>query len=747
MYRKQIGFFIFIIVFVFSGSLFFENCTPKTKSAIIQSDSAAFVGSATCKSCHAKEYQDWKLSDHFKAMEIPNDSSVLGNFNGQTLNADGVKSTFFKKDGKFLINTEGDDGLNHDFTVKYSFGYFPLQQYLIEFPGGRLQSTRVSWDSRNKKWFQQYANQKIPSHDWLHWTGNSQNWNTMCASCHSTNLQKNYDIETDSYKTTFHEINVSCESCHGAGKSHIDYINGDYKSGNKIAGSMIKIAKGTDALLQVNNCAPCHARASALSTDAFNATVHTKEIMDHLIPEIPSTEHFFADGQANDEDYIYTSFAESKMFARGVVCSNCHNPHTGKLVLTGNAACMKCHTKNYDAPSHTFHPVGTAGAECKNCHMPGKVYMGNDLRYDHTFRVPRPDLSVKYATPNACNNCHTNKSAQWSADAVVKWYGPNRIYHFAEDLIPGSKENDVNATKHLIKLLNDTSSPAIIQATAANYLRNNPTQESFNALLKCLNNTNAQVRYRALKSLANFPSENWENQAAALFSDPVKAVRIAAAELYNGIATKKIPPNQFEAFSKAKQELESYLVFQSDFSVGNIMLGDYFLKQQNYLNAEKYYLRGLKKDSSINYARLNLSAVYNAQNKNNEALGVLLEAKKLDTKNERIYYNLGLLYHELKNESEAEACFAKAIELKSTNPRVYYNYGILLQQISSIAKAESIFLKGLQLETNNPDLNYALAVLYVQSNQRNKAIAPVTKLKAIDPGNQNYQELFKYFGL
>jgi tetratricopeptide (TPR) repeat protein len=680
-------------------------------------------------------------------MDLPNDSSVLGNFNDQQLQVDGVNSQFFKKGNNYYINTEGEDGINHDYLVKYTFGYFPLQQYLIEFPAGRMQSARVSWDSRNKKWFHQYANQKIPSHDWLHWTGNSQNWNTMCASCHSTNLQKNYNLEQDSYRTTFHEINVSCESCHGAGKSHIDYINTDYKSGNKVIGSMIKIAKGTDQTLQINNCAPCHARASSITSDAFNTTVHSKEIMDHLIPEIPSTEHYFADGQANDEDYTYTSFVQSKMYARGVVCSNCHNPHSGKLILTGNAACMKCHTKNYDSPAHTFHQIGTTGAECKNCHMPGKVYMGNDTRFDHTFRVPRPDLSVQYATPNACNNCHTDKTAKWSADAIIKWYGPNRKYHFAEDLIPGSNANNVNATKHLIKLLNDTSNPAIIQATAANYLANHQTNESLTALLKCLSNGNAQVRYRALKSLANFSSDTWINQAGILLTDPVRAVRIAAADLYNNLPNDKIPAEVFEPYSKAKQELETYLTYQADFSVGNIMLGDYFLKQKNYSDAEKFYQRGLKKDAAINYARFNLSAAYNAENKNQEALAILLEAKKIDPKNDRVYFNLGLLYGELNNNQEAENSFSKAIELHSTNPRVYYNYGILLQQKYNNSKAESVFLNGLTIDPNNPDLNYVLAILYVQSNQRNKAMVPISKLKTNYPNNPDYQQLFKAVGL
>lgn len=189
-----------IFYFLFGAILILGGCNESNKGESITPGESTYVGSANCKSCHAEAYTAWTSSDHFKAMLPANDSTVLGDFNGTTFTADGVVSTFFKKDGKFYINTQGDDGQNHDYEVLYTFGYFPLQQYLIAFPGGRYQSSRVSWDSRDKKWFHQYAGQKVYHQDWLHWTGNSQNWNTMCASCHSTDLQKNYDEDTDSYK-------------------------------------------------------------------------------------------------------------------------------------------------------------------------------------------------------------------------------------------------------------------------------------------------------------------------------------------------------------------------------------------------------------------------------------------------------------------------------------------------------------------------------------------------------------------
>jgi tetratricopeptide (TPR) repeat protein len=737
---KKIRLLFLLFCSVLSVTFFIEFCSPKKNN--IANTSNIYIGSANCKTCHEKEFNEWKMSDHFKAMQAVNDSSVAGNFNNQIFIADGVKNVFFRKDGKYFINTQSEDGSNRNYEVKYTFGYFPLQQYLIEFPNGKMQAARTSWDAKNKKWFHQYPGQKIQPHDWLHWTGNAQNWNTMCAVCHSTKLQKNYNTEKDGYTTTYSEINVSCESCHGAGKLHADYINGDYKKGNKIAGSYLKLVAADEQVAQINTCAPCHARASAISSNSFNAEMQSNELLDYLIPESPTTENYHADGQANNEDYIYTSFAESKMFYRGVKCSNCHNPHSGKLIRTGNLVCMQCHTPEHNTSTHTFHATGSAGAECKNCHMPGKAYMGNDMRFDHTFRVPRPDLSVKYNMPNACNNCHTNKSAQWASDAVIKWYGKNRKYSFAEDLIPGSKTG-TPAETHLLQLMADTSVPAIVQSAAVKYLGEHHSNSSVNSLLQSLHHTDAIVRYQTLNSLTNFPSSVWMNAAGNLLSDKVKAVRIAAAQLYCVLPDNEIPSSFFAAYTSAKKELENYLSYQTDFAVGNVMLGDYFLKTKNYTGAEKFYKKALQKDSNMNYVRLNLSSVYNINSKNKDALNILLEAQKIDPKNDRIYYNLALLYVEMGNKQEAAVAFEKAITLHTVNPRLFYNYGLLLDGMGNIKKSIAVFRQGLIIEPQNPDLNYVLALAYIKNGQQAKAKVVSIFLQKTYPDNPDYQQLLQ----
>lgn len=703
----------------------------------------AFVGSSACQSCHAKEFADWRKSDHFLAMQVPHDSTVLGDFNNATLNADGITSKFFKRNGKFYINTQGDDGLNHDFEVIYTFGYFPLQQYLIAFPGGRLQSTRVSWDSRDKKWFHQYPGQKIHHKDWLHWTGSSQNWNTMCASCHSTNLQKNYDYVSDAFNTTWNEINVACESCHGPGGRHLDFMKTSaYKKGERLKNNGFLYGNEKSPRLQVNTCAPCHARKTDLSKDL----IHSDELLDDMIPQIINDEFYFADGQIKEEDYEYSSFTQSKMFHKGVQCSNCHNPHSGKLLALDNQVCMSCHQPKYNTKEHHFHALNTEGAKCVNCHMQQRTYMGNDHRRDHSFRVPRPDQSVVYNTPNTCTSCHKQKTASWAANAINKWYGPKRQYHFSDDLLPGSLLND-RSEKHLVKLLKDTLQPEIVRATAVFYLSNIQTAGSAQALIDVLHDRKALVRYHGLRALENFSPEVWQQVAYLRLSDPVRAVRIAAADLYHRLPAASIPTTYKSAYRLADEENKKYLQYQTDFAAGNVMLADYQLQGGEHLHAIENYIRGLKKDSLMNYARFNLASTYNIIGKNQEALQVLKDAAALDPDNDRVYYNLGLLHYEMGQLKDALVSFQKGVDLKSQNPSLYYNYGLLLQQLGKVKESEQVLLKGYALDPMAANINYALGYYYINQNLPDRARKHVTVLKHIDPENSEYLPLFKALDL
>jgi len=746
--QEKIIFLSITCVFIYSLAALIGSCNSpenqqKTTTNKVSTAPATFVGSSSCQSCHTKEFADWKKSDHYLAMQHAHDSTVLGDFNNKTFVADGVANRFFKKDGKFYINTQGEDGKNHDFEVVYAFGYFPLQQYLIAFPGGRMQTARVTWNSRDKKWFHQYAGQKVYHKDWLHWTRSGQNWNTMCASCHSTNLQKNYDFKTDSFNTTWDEINVTCESCHGPGSKHNELMNSsEYKNGKPVENSGLLYAKNSNPQLQLNTCAPCHARKS----DIAQKFIDSNEIMDNLIPQIISNDFYFGDGQIRDEDYEYGSFAQSKMFNKNVRCSNCHNPHSGKLVAVGNNLCLSCHTPNYNSKEHHFHKINTEGAQCISCHMPVKTYMGNDHRRDHSFRIPRPDQSIVYETPNTCTSCHKAKSNTWAADAIKKWYGPTRAYHFSDDLLPGSELTD-KSEPHLVKLLMDTLQPEIARATAAYYLGNVQTQKSADALVRTLDDKKPLVRYHAVRSLENFPPEVWQPVAYKNLTDKVRAIRIATADLYHRLSPEAVPASAKNSYAAANVENKKYLEYQTDFAVGNVMLADYHLQGGDHLNAIIHYVRGLEKDSLMNYARLNLASSYNSVGKNTEALSALNAAAVIDPKNERIFYNLGLLHYEMGNVPLAMENFQKSVRLNSNNPSVYYNYGLLLQQQGKLKEAEQILLKGYSFNNQAININYALAYLYANKNMMQRARVHAEVLLKLDPNNPDYQALFKSLGM
>ncbi|MEO8149628.1 MAG: multiheme c-type cytochrome [Bacteroidia bacterium] len=739
MIRKIILFLFLIGATLCALSFLLDGCKTEKhqNSSALLNNTPKYVGSVTCKSCHSKEYNDWQTSHHFKAMMAANDSTIAGDFNNSTFIANGITSHFFKRDKKFFINTQGDDGLNHDYQVLYTFGVEPLQQYVIAFPGGKFQITRQCWDTEKKKWFHQYPDQKIPHNDWLHWTGNGQNWNTMCAYCHSTNVQKNYSVDSDSYHTTFNEPMVSCESCHGGASNHVAIMQSDdYLKKHQLPDGKTGILHRGDSANVITTCAPCHSRR----TEIF-PVVASENLFDNFIPQIISNEFYHADGQINEEDFEYSSFAQSKMFAHGVVCTNCHQPHSGKFKAEGNKLCLQCHAPKYDTEQHHFHKMNTEASQCVNCHAPSKVYMGNDLRRDHSFRIPRPDQSVTYGTPNACNSCHKDKTAQWAATKVSSFYGKERLYHFSDDLIPGSLNNP-ESESHLIKLLSDTSQPEIARATAAYYLGNIITNPSADALLNSLKDKKSLVRYNAVRSLNGFPAQFWKEAVGNLLNDPVRPVRIAAADLYMTLPVAEIDANKKSAFENAQNENYQFISNQADFAVGNIALADYYAAKQDHNNAIKFYNRALKKDSLLNPARLNLSSSLNALGKNDEAFRVLKEASIIEPGNDRIFYNLALLYYEMKDEKNATGCFEKCLSLKTNNSHVFYNYGLLKQHEGQAAMAEILFLRGLAIEPQSLEINYALAILYLQQNQQEKGKQRIELLKRLAPNEPSFQKLF-----
>ena len=724
----------------------------RPSSARVQAElEYSFAGSKKCGECHKPEYDKWRGSHHDLAMAEAKEATVLGDFNDAVFERFGMTSRFYRKNGAFYVHTQGPDGKMGDFEVKYTFGVYPLQQYLIPFPGGRLQCLPIAWDVKKRKWYHLYPNAPIDPTDWLYWTNAGQNWNGMCAECHSTNLKKNYDMETDSYRTTWSEIDVGCEACHGPGSRHVEWAElpdmarpqtENYKL-------MVKTA-GISSRKQVELCAPCHSRRAILG----DYTHAEPDLLDSLLPSLLTEELYFPDGQILEEDYVYGSFTQSKMYRRDVRCSDCHDVHSIKPIKEGNALCLQCHrAKIYDSKEHHFHkikgekgePIRSkegkvlfevgSGAECVQCHMPGRYYMGIDYRPDHSLRIPRPDLSIKLETPNACNRCHKDKTNLWSEQYITKWYGPGRRAHYGNVIAAGRRELP-EAHRELINLAGDPLYPVIVRATAMSLLSAYPGDETNQALKLALADEEALIRRTAVDSINASNVKKLTELLAAMLYDPVKAVRIAAARRLAEIPSPQLDEKEDETFKATLVEFQQAMEYSADFAFGRYNLGNLYASLKKPELAIQNYQAAIHIDDQFYPAKVNLAMLYNQIGQNDKAETLLRQVVSTQPELYEVKYSLGLLLAERKKYEEAAHYLESAASAMPDNPRVHYNLGLLLDYLGKDRQAESALEHALKLEPDNIEYLNALAQYYLKREMYQQAKRIAQQIISNHPSSQ-----------
>ncbi len=649
---------------------------------------ASYVGRQTCAECHQVQHKLWLGSDHDRAMDLANDKTVLADFNDTSFTYHGVTTRFFREGGKFMVNTEGADGKYHDYEIKYTFGVRPLQQYMIEFPDGRVQVLRESWDVANKKWFYvtppDVTDERIEPGDPLHWTGIAQNWNTTCADCHSTNVHKNYDPATDTYHTTFEEINVGCEECHGPGSVHVDLARKWSPFWDRRIGYGLPSLKSKTLDVQLETCAKCHSRRYQVHENFRPG----QPLLDYYEPFLLSAGLYEADGQILDEVYEYGSFTQSRMHANHVRCSDCHEPHSLKLKFTGNQLCSQCHIPaKYDTPSHHHHPVDSPGAQCIECHMPSRLYMVIDKRRDHSFRAPRPDLSVELGTPNACNDCHTREEEtfQWAADAVRKWYGdPSPAPpHVGEGLGEGhwapafaaGRAAAPQGEKLLLDLLARKNTPAIVRATAIDLLTNYPTDASESARRDALDDSDPLVRLSAVRALSGELDAGLVADLAGRLRDPIRGIRLAAAARLAHVPIELLPDHSRGAFEQAMIEFRASQELSLDHAGGHLMLAALDRRHGRIEQAIEHLQTAIRLEAYMAGPRAELASLLQERGGDAATIRRLREEEaelterdaKLAPDNAAIFYQLGLLRYLLEQYDEAEAALVNACRLAPNN--------------------------------------------------------------------------------
>jgi predicted CXXCH cytochrome family protein len=725
---------------------------------------ASYVGGAVCSGCHKAEAERWKGSHHALAMQRATEATVLGDFARAEFEHFGVTTTFFRDVDKFMVRTAGPDGALHEYPIAYTFGVYPLQQYLIAFPGGRYQALGIAWDSRQKqdggqRWFHLYPGRKLPAGDRLHWTGSDQTWNYQCADCHSTNLQKNYNLAANTYATSWTDVDVSCEACHGPGSRHLAWAKvgsagasddprmgltnslKDTNNGRWEMNPETGIARRTEkpASNEIETCSACHSRRKVIAKNP----VPGEPYLDSYLPALLEPGLYHADGQIDGEVYEYGSFLQSRMHAAGVTCSNCHDPHSAKLRAEGNTLCAQCHLPaRFEAREHHHHEPGSAGAQCVNCHMPTKNYMIVDARRDHGIRVPRPDLSVSLGAPNACTQCHADRSAEWAAQAVSAWFprGRQMVPHFGTALHAG-RSGAADAEQQLDRLILDQSQPAVARASALLLLPRYATSASEPAWQTAIADPDPLVRLAGPRALTPSASRAAIQAAASLLRDPIRAVRVEAARALAGTDLLSLPPELQAAMVSATKELVAAEMVDADRPEAHLNLGLLDMRRRQMPEAEAEYRTALRLDPGFFPALVNLADLDRMRGADQEGAELLKEAIAIEPDNADARYSLGLLLVRQRDYAGALELLRRAHELAPDNARYAYVYAVALNSTGAPAEATALLERAHQQHPTDRDILMALVSFARDAGDFTLALKHARELVTLDPGDTQLRAL------
>ncbi|MGQ9770201.1 MAG: tetratricopeptide repeat protein [Thermogutta sp.] len=652
-----------------------------------------------------------------------------------------VTSRFFRRGDRYFVVTDDREGKLREFAIDYVFGVYPLQQYLVTFSDGRVQCLPVAWDVKSRRWFHLYPSDPVPAQDPLHWTRALQNWNYMCADCHTTNLQKNFDVATNTYRTAWSEIDVSCEACHGPGSLHVQLAESwslfwDRKRGN---GLVSFSPKTCDNKTVVDSCAPCHARRRPIASPFPPG----EPLLDYYIPEFIDGNLYYVDGQILDEDYEYASFLQSLMYRKGVRCTDCHDPHTARVKFANrtkmgeirepyldNKLCGQCHLPSkYDSVQHHHHPDSSKpGTRCVECHMPETTYMVVDRRRDHSLRIPRPDLTISLGIPNACNLCHQDpdkgETPEWAVEWIRKWYAPRQEPpHFAYAFDKGRKL-DFSGIAELIAVFRRQDLSAMVRASAVLLLANYGDEAARGAVFAAAQDPEPLVRLAAARALQNMRITLEDApRIRHLLSDPIRSVRVESVPWAMNIDPQGLTGGAMKALQSAVEEYRISQQLVADQPGAHMNLALLAEAAGNIEEQEQRYLTALRIDPLFLPARNNLGMLYTRSGRFAEAEQQYRAALESNPDFVPVRDNLARLYYQMGQLENAEKEFREILARNSTRGDIHFALGLLLAEIPGrLADAIEELQEAGRLLPHEPRVLYNAAVALQKVGKVSEAV-------------------------
>jgi tetratricopeptide (TPR) repeat protein len=725
------------LLVVAAGALGLRSGLGRRPHALPQRVGAAYSGSGRCRDCHEPFYRLWSTSRHGLSMR-----PFSGALGGQRLGAPTrdivVAGQSYRADPDAGLVRESSSGTVTVHPITHVIGGKNVYYFLTPYERGRLQVLPVAYDVRRKEWYDVAASglrHFAEVHERpVHWTDPEFTFNTSCYGCHVSQLRNSYDVQTDSYRITWAEPGINCETCHGPGEEHIRVVREAGRG--KVPADLKLIATSRFTHEQKNDlCAACHARISPI-TESFRPGDRYFDSFDLVGREDPD---FHPDGRDLGENYTFTSWRMSPCAQSGQLdCLHCHTPsgrYRWQDRASANRSCIACHADQVrHAAEHSHHPEGKV--VCIDCHMP-KTEFARMVRSDHSLRPPTPAATIAFGSPNACNLCHKDKDAAWSDRAVRRWHARDDYQAPAlrqGELIAAARKGDWSKLSAMLAAVTGPERDEVMAVAMLRLLRTCPSDQKWPTVLAALSDRSPWVRAAAAATARDGRSPEVVTALLATLRDPVRLPRVRAAEALTNLPARLVPDDQRATVEAAFRELEASLTARPDDFAAQYELGRLYASRGSADRAIVAYENALKLRPDLVAALVNVSLLYNAVARNSDAESVLRRALALEPGNAAAALNLGMLLGELGRMAEAEAALRAALKADPTSAAAAYNLAVLTSR-DRLDEAVTWSRLASTLEPTSAKYAYTWAFYLARRGDQQAAISVLRR--AIERGAAN----------
>lgn len=712
---------------------------PQSASVSNAPSSGAYTGSLSCRECHPKFYELWSTSFHGLAMQ-PYTSEVAQKLRPHTNDLVAGKYRFRADIARGVVIERGPEG-EKEYKIAQTTGGKNVFYFLTQLERGHLQTLPAAYDVRRQEWFDTTASAVRHFDDGrrdeaLYWKERPLTFNSSCYNCHVSQLEKNYDLGTDSYRTIWAEPGINCETCHGPGEQHVELFRNWPTNKPPPADLKLIVTKRLSIAQRNDMCGPCHAKMSPV-TPSFSPGEKYFDHFDLVCLENPD---FYPDGRDLGENYTFTQWLMNPCAKSGKLdCVHCHTS-SGRYRFhepaKANDACMPCHEgKVKNAPAHTHHPAGARGNLCISCHMPMTEF-ARMRRSDHSLRPPAPAATERFGSPNACNICHTNKTPAWADQKVRKWRSRDYQKPLIEtaSLVQAARKGDWSRLQDIISYMLSPGRDEVVTASLVRLLAACENEAKWPAIRKLMDDPSPLVQSSAADQMSHRLDQENIRLLAKAASDDFRLVRVRAASALAAVPEEQFPEAARTNVRAAIAELVTSMNSRPDDMSSHYNLGNFYMSRGEMQKAIDAFDVAIKLRPDALPPRANAAIAYNALGQNDKAEASLCRALAIEPTNAAVHLNFGMLLGEMQKVPQAEQEFRAALKSDPKLAAAAYNLALIVSK-DHPEEAMTLITRAATLRPDEPRYTYTLALFQSRAGNAPAAIATLEKALERSPAH------------